>query len=58
MTRQLAALLHRRVGWMAAAFLFVSGITGAVVSWDPELDDVLNPHLTHGESRGASRPTF
>jgi uncharacterized iron-regulated membrane protein len=43
---------------MAAAFLFVSGITGAVVSWDPELDDVLNPHLTHGESRGASRPTF
>jgi uncharacterized iron-regulated membrane protein len=43
---------------MTAAFLLVSGITGAVISWYHELDDLLNPHLTHVETRGASRPTF
>jgi uncharacterized iron-regulated membrane protein len=26
-----------------AAFLFVSGLTGAVISWDHELDEWLNP---------------
>lgn len=37
--------LHRWVGLTVAAFLFVSGLTGAVISWDHELDEWLNPDL-------------
>jgi uncharacterized iron-regulated membrane protein len=48
-------LLHRWVGLAIAVFLFVSGVTGAVISWDHELDDILNPHLM--EARG-SGPTM
>lgn len=44
--------LHRWVGLLMAGFLFVSGVTGAVISWDHELDDLLNPHLMHAEGRG------
>lgn len=44
--RLVLTLLHRWVGLGIAAFLFVSGVTGAVISWDRELDLVLNPHLT------------
>ena len=49
----LFTLLHRWVGLVIAGFLIVSGLTGAVISWDHELDDLLNPHLNHVESRGA-----
>ncbi len=45
-------MLHRWAGLTIAAFLFVSGITGAVISWDHELDDLLNPHLVEVSSRG------
>ena len=45
--------LHRWVGLVIAGFLFVSGVTGAVISWDHELDDLLNPHLMHATTRGA-----
>ena len=43
------------MGLFIAGFLFVSGVTGAVISWDHELDDVLNPHLMYAQSgdRGA-----
>jgi uncharacterized iron-regulated membrane protein len=58
MMRHTMVLLHRWVGLTIAAFLFVSGITGAVISWDHELDDLLNPHLTHVESRGEFIPTL
>ena len=47
-------LLHRWVGLAIAGFLFVSGLTGAVISWDHEFDDLLNRHLMRVESRGAS----
>jgi uncharacterized iron-regulated membrane protein len=50
--RPLFTLLHRWVGLTIAAFLFVSGITGAVISWDHELDDLLNPHLHAVASQG------
>lgn len=43
--RNLATLLHRWVGLAIAGFLFVTGLTGAVISWDHELDNLLNPHL-------------
>jgi uncharacterized iron-regulated membrane protein len=36
-------LAHRWLGLAIATFLFVSGLTGAVISWDRELDRVLNP---------------
>ena len=50
--RHAFVLLHRWVGLTIAAFLFVSGVTGAVISWDHELDDVLNPHLHETKSSG------
>lgn len=53
MGRQLWVLLHRWVGLSIAAFLIISGVTGAIISWDHELDDLLNRHLTHVDSRGA-----
>jgi uncharacterized iron-regulated membrane protein len=45
-------LLHRWVGLAIAAFLFVAGLTGALISWDHELDQWLNPHLLRAPSRG------
>jgi len=47
-------LIHRYAGLLIAGFLFVSGVTGAIISWDHELDDVLNPHLM--ETRSAGTP--
>jgi uncharacterized iron-regulated membrane protein len=47
--------MHRWVGLTIAGFLIVSG---AVISWDHELDDVLNPHLMHVDSRGEFRSSL
>jgi uncharacterized iron-regulated membrane protein len=52
MIRRICVLAHRWVGLTIAAFLCVSGLTGAVISWDHELDELLNSHLTHVDSRG------
>ena len=43
--RQPLVLLHRWAGLFMAVFLFISGLTGAVISWDHELDEWLNPQL-------------
>ncbi len=51
-------LLHRWVGLVIAGFLVMSGLTGAIISWDHELDELLNPHLTHVVSRGAYLPSL
>src|SRR5690242_9244774 len=45
-------LLHRWAGLTITAFLFVSGVTGAVISWDHELDELLNAHLVDATSEG------
>ena len=37
--------LHRWFGLFIAVFLFVSGLTGAIISWDHALDEWLNPKL-------------
>ena len=58
MTRSVFVLLHRWAGLAIAAFLFVAGLTGAVISWDHELDDLLNPHLHTVSSRGAAIPAL
>lgn len=50
--RPFFGFLHRWVGLVIAGFLFVSGVTGAIISWDHELDDLLNPHLMHAASVG------
>lgn len=49
-------LVHRYAGLLIAGFLFFSGVTGAVISWDHELDEWLNPHLTNARTSGPSPP--
>jgi uncharacterized iron-regulated membrane protein len=41
--------LHRWFGLFTAVFLFIAGATGAIISWDHELDSALNPALYHAE---------
>jgi uncharacterized iron-regulated membrane protein len=53
--RALWVLAHRWVGLAMAAFLFLTGVTGAVISWDHELDDLLNPHLMQAPGRGEAQ---
>ena len=45
-------LIHRYVGLLMVPFLIVTGLTGAIISWDHELDDLLNPHLMKAPGRG------
>lgn len=52
--RSIFILLHRYVGLLIALFLVLSGLTGAVISWDHELDDLLNPHLMDAKSTGVA----
>ncbi len=52
--RQVFLLLHRYVGLLLASFLVVTGLTGAVISWDHELDEWLNSHLIHAPRRTAA----
>ncbi|MDQ9172441.1 PepSY-associated TM helix domain-containing protein [Oxalobacteraceae bacterium R-40] len=56
--RSLFVLLHRYAGLAIAAFLFISGVTGAIISWDHELDELLNPHLTEARTKGPSMPAL
>jgi uncharacterized iron-regulated membrane protein len=56
--RSLFVPLHRWAGLLIAGFLFLSGITGAIISWDHELDDWLNPHLMEGSSTGSRQPVL
>ena len=38
-------VLHRWFGLFIAVFLLISGLTGALIAWDHEIDEWLNPHL-------------
>jgi uncharacterized iron-regulated membrane protein len=51
-------LLHRWGAVFIAGFLVMSGLTGAVISWDHELDELLNPHLTRVQSQGPPLPVL
>ena len=51
-------LIHRWGGLFIAVFLFIAGLTGAVISWDHELDEWLNPHLFDAKSTGAPLPAL
>src|SRR6186713_2232285 len=56
--RRVFVLLHRYVGLALAAFLVVTGITGAIISWDHELDEWLNPHLFESKAQGEFKPAL
>lgn len=51
--RPALVLLHRWFGLAAALFLFIAGATGALISWDHELDTLLNPQLFSANSGNA-----
>lgn len=51
-------LIHRYAGLVIAGFLFISGVTGAIISWDHELDDVLNPHLMEAHTAGPAQSSL
>src|SRR6478735_12012657 len=53
LVRPLLVLIHRWVGLFIAGFLFLTGLTGAVISWDHELDEWLNPQLIHAPVEAA-----
>jgi len=50
--RKCWVLFHRWAGLVTAPFLIITGLTGAIISWDHELDDWLNPHLRNVHSQG------
>jgi uncharacterized iron-regulated membrane protein len=52
--RRLLLFVHRWFGLTIAGFLIMSGLTGAVISWDHELDDLLNADLTKVSTVGQS----
>ncbi|QCP53467.1 PepSY domain-containing protein [Trinickia violacea] len=54
--RPLLVKLHRWFGIGIALFLFMSGLTGAVIAWDHELDAALNPGFYHARSNGPELP--
>ena len=43
--RRALGLFHRWLGLFTAVFLAIAGLTGAIISWDHELDAWLNPRL-------------
>jgi len=51
-------LIHRWLGLASAVFLLLTGLTGAVISWDHELDELLNPAWMHSESQGLHQSTL
>lgn len=51
-------VIHRYAGLVIAGFLFFSGVTGAVISWDHELDEFFNPHLIDAASHGPALPAL
>ncbi|MBN8911567.1 MAG: PepSY domain-containing protein [Rhizobiales bacterium] len=56
--RGLFTIVHRWAGLFIAVFLFIAGLTGAVISWDHELDEWLNPHLFDAKATGAPLSSF
>jgi len=52
--RQPLVVLHRWFGLATALFLLIAGLTGALISWEHELDEWLNPKLF--QHHGAGEP--
>jgi uncharacterized iron-regulated membrane protein len=56
--RPLFVRLHRWFGVGTALFLFVAGLTGALIAWDHELDAALNPSFFHARSDAPPLPSL
>ncbi|MBW7899993.1 MAG: PepSY domain-containing protein [Rhodocyclaceae bacterium] len=56
--RRIWLVLHRGVGLAIALFLFLAGSTGALISWDKELDEWLNPQLHQAHGQGQALDPF
>src|SRR5262245_32954681 len=56
--RRVLLLVHRWFGLLIAGFLIMAGLTGAVISWDHELDDLLNARLTKSATVGERLPSL
>jgi uncharacterized iron-regulated membrane protein len=54
--RSILVRLHRWLGVATALFLFVSGLTGALIAWDHEIDALLNPQFFHARTDGPALP--
>ncbi|MPW16035.1 PepSY domain-containing protein [Paraburkholderia sp. CNPSo 3157] len=50
--------LHRWFGIGTALFLFVAGLTGALIAWDHEIDAALNPSFFDARSDAAPLPSL
>lgn len=50
--RRVLVVLHRWCGLAIALFLLISGSTGAVIAWDHELDELLNPEFYRADWQG------
>lgn len=50
-------LLHRWAGLITALFLFMSGVTGAIISWDHALDDLLIKQFIEVKTQGPPTPS-
>ncbi|MET0340252.1 MAG: PepSY-associated TM helix domain-containing protein [Polyangiales bacterium] len=50
--------VHRWLGLATAVFLFIAGLTGAIIAWDHELDAMLNPHLFEAPGEGPVRSSL
>lgn len=53
--RTACILIHRWLGLFIALFLVVAGLTGAITSWDHEIDEWLNADIMKVDSRGPMR---
>ena len=51
-------VIHRWAGLTIALFLIVAGLTGAVTSWDHELDEWLNADIMDAPGRGPLQAPF
>ena len=52
--RAFFTVLHRYCGLGIAGFLIITGLTGAIISWDHELDEWLNPDLNNVSEQGTA----
>lgn len=56
--RNLLVRLHRWTGLAMAVFLVISGVTGAVIAFNHELDEWLNPEFFYVQSRGEAKSPY
>lgn len=56
--RSILVRLHRWFGIGTALFLFMSGLTGAIIAWNEELDALINPDFYHARTDAPALPAL